>query len=154
MDVITVIVMTSNLGSHVIQEKAGAANYDDMKASVLEIVGSHFRPEFINRIDDVVVFHPLERDHIRQITAIQVGALASRLRSNDIEIDVSERALDMLGEAGFDPVYGARPLRRAIQQHLENRLAKEILKGEFTAGDTVAIDFQDGELQFTEKVSG
>jgi len=146
----TVIVMTSNLGSHIIQEKAGAANYDDMKASVLEIVGSHFRPEFVNRIDDVVVFHPLERDHIRQITAIQVGILGKRLQSNGIEIEVSEAALDMLGEAGFDPVYGARPLRRAIQQHLENRLAKEILQGEFAAGDTIAIDFRDGELLFTE----
>ena len=148
----TVIVMTSNLGSHVIQEKAGAANYEDMKSSVMDIVGNHFRPEFINRIDDVVVFRPLERNHIRQITAIQVNMLAKRLRSNSIEINVSDSALDMLGEAGFDPVYGARPLRRAIQQHLENRLAREILKGEFSPGDKVAIDFADGELQFTEEV--
>ena len=125
----TVIVMTSNLGSHVIQEKAGAANYDEMKEAVLEIVGDHFRPEFINRIDDVVVFHPLERDHIRQITGIQVATLARRLKANDITIKVTDSALDMLGEAGFDPVYGARPLRRAIQTHLENRLAKEILGG-------------------------
>ena len=148
----TVIVMTSNLGSHVIQEKAGAANYEDMKSSVMDIVGNHFRPEFINRIDDVVVFRPLERDHIRRITAIQVNMLAKRLRSNGIEINVSDSALDMLGESGFDPVYGARPLRRAIQQHLENRLAREILKGEFSPGDKVAIDFADGELQFTEEV--
>jgi ATP-dependent Clp protease ATP-binding subunit ClpB len=148
----TVIVMTSNLGSHVIQEKAGAANYEDMKSSVMDIVGNHFRPEFINRIDDVVVFRPLERNHIRQITAIQVNMLAKRLRSNGIEINVSDSALDMLGESGFDPVYGARPLRRAIQQHLENRLAREILKGEFSPGDKVAIDFADGELQFTEEV--
>ena len=146
----TVVVMTSNLGSHVIQEKAGAANYDDMKESVLEIVGDHFRPEFINRIDDVVVFHPLERDHIRQITGIQVATLAKRLKANGITIEVSDAALDMLGDAGFDPVYGARPLRRAIQNHLENRLAKEILGGEFAAGDTVQIDWQDGELQFIE----
>jgi ATP-dependent Clp protease ATP-binding subunit ClpB len=118
----------------------------------MDIVGNHFRPEFINRIDDVVVFRPLERDHIRQITAIQVNMLAKRLRSNGIEINVSDSALDMLGEAGFDPVYGARPLRRAIQQHLENRLAREILKGEFSPGDKVAIDFADGELQFTEEV--
>ncbi len=146
----TVIVMTSNLGSHVIQEKAGAANYDDMKAAVLEIVGDHFRPEFINRIDDVVVFHPLERDHIRQITGIQVATLAKRLKANGITIEVSDAALDMLGEAGFDPVYGARPLRRAIQNHLENRLAKEILSGAFAAGDTIRIDWQNEELQFTE----
>ncbi len=146
----TVIVMTSNLGSHVIQEKAGAANYDEMKEAVLEIVGDHFRPEFINRIDDVVVFHPLERDHIRQITGIQVATLARRLKANDITIKVTDSALDMLGEAGFDPVYGARPLRRAIQTHLENRLAKEILGGEFAAGDTIEIDWQGDELKFTE----
>jgi len=146
----TVIVMTSNLGSHVIQEKAGAANYEDMKASVLEIVGDHFRPEFINRIDDVVVFHPLERAHIRKITGIQVATLAKRLKANGISVEVSEKALDLLGDAGFDPVYGARPLRRAIQTHLENRLAKEILSGEFAAGDTIAIDSADGELTFKE----
>ena len=149
----TVIVMTSNLGSHVIQEKAGAANYDEMKEAVLEIVGDHFRPEFINRIDDVVVFHPLERDHIRQITGIQVATLARRLKANDITIKVTDSALDMLGEAGFDPVYGARPLRRAIQTHLENRLAKEILGGEFAAGDTIEIDWQGDELKFTEIAS-
>ena len=146
----TVVVMTSNLGSHVIQEKAGAANYDDMKEAVLEIVGDHFRPEFINRIDDVVVFHPLERDHIRQITGIQVATLAKRLKANGITMEVTDAALDMLGEAGFDPVYGARPLRRAIQNHLENRLAKEILSGEFAAGDTVQVDWQNDELQFRE----
>ena len=146
----TVIVMTSNLGSHVIQEKAGASNYDDMKASVLEIVGDHFRPEFVNRIDDVVVFHPLERDHIRQITGIQVATLAKRLKANGITIDVTDSALDMLGEAGFDPIYGARPLRRAIQTHLENRLAREILGGEFAKGDTIRIDWKEGELSFTE----
>ena len=121
-----------------------------MKEAVLEIVGDHFRPEFINRIDDVVVFHPLERDHIRQITGIQVATLARRLKANDITIKVTDSALDMLGEAGFDPVYGARPLRRAIQTHLENRLAKEILGGEFAAGDTIEIDWQGDELKFTE----
>ncbi len=146
----TVIVMTSNLGSHVIQEKAGAANYEDMKASVLDIVGDHFRPEFINRIDDVVVFHPLERDHIRQITGIQVAILAKRLKANGITIEVTDSALDMLGEAGFDPVYGARPLRRAIQSHLENRLAKEILGGEFAQGDTIEVDWINEELIFRE----
>jgi len=150
----TVIVMTSNLGSHVIQEKAGASNYDDMKSAVLEIVGDHFRPEFVNRIDDVVVFHPLERDHIRQITGIQVDILAKRLKSNGIEIQVSDKALDVLGEAGFDPVYGARPLRRVIQTQLENQLAKEILSGAFAAGDTIKIDIRDGAISFTEIASG
>lgn len=146
----TVIVMTSNLGSHVIQEKAGAANYEEMKESVLEIVGDHFRPEFINRIDDVVVFHPLERDHIRQITGIQVGTLAKRLKSNGIEIQVSDAALDLLGDAGFDPVYGARPLRRVIQSRLENQLAKKILSGDFASGDTISIDVDGTEIVFTE----
>lgn len=146
----TVIVMTSNLGSHVIQEKAGAANYEDMKSSVMEIVGQHFRPEFLNRIDDLVVFHPLERDHIRKITAIQVNQLVKRLRANGIEMLVSDRTLDMLGEAGFDPVYGARPLRRAIQDHLENRLAREILSGAFAVGDTIQVDFNGDDLVFEE----
>jgi ATP-dependent Clp protease ATP-binding subunit ClpB len=147
----TVIVMTSNLGSHVIQEKAGAANYDEMKSSVMEIVGSHFRPEFLNRIDDLVVFHPLEREHIRKITGIQVAQLAKRLQANGITIQVTDATLDLLGNAGFDPVYGARPLRRAIQDRLENRLAKEILSGEFAAGDTIVIDSKDGELVFEEQ---
>ena len=146
----TVIVMTSNLGSHVIQEKAGAANYEDMKSSVMEIVGQHFRPEFLNRIDDLVVFHPLERDHIRKITAIQVNQLVKRLRANGMEMLVSDRTLDMLGEAGFDPVYGARPLRRAIQDHLENRLAREILSGAFAVGDTIQVDFNGDDLIFEE----
>ncbi len=146
----TVIVMTSNLGSHVIQEKAGTASYDDMKDAVLEIVGDHFRPEFLNRVDDMVVFHPLSRENIRAITAIQVDVLAGRLRNTGIEIEVSDATLDMLGDAGYDPVYGARPLRRAIQQKLENRLAREILRGEFAPGDRVLIDYVDGELTFTE----
>jgi ATP-dependent Clp protease ATP-binding subunit ClpB len=149
----TVIVMTSNLGSHVIQEQAGSASYEDMKASVLEIVGDHFRPEFLNRVDDMVVFHPLSRENIRAITAIQVDVLAKRLRSNGIEIEVSDATLDMLGDAGYDPVFGARPLRRAIQQKLENRLAREILKGEFAPGDRVLIDYTDGDLTFTEVVA-
>ena len=147
----TVVVMTSNLGSHVIQEKAGAANYEDMKNSVMDIVGTHFRPEFLNRIDDVVVFHPLEREHIRMITGIQVAQLARRLQANGIVIEVSDATLDLLGNAGFDPVYGARPLRRAIQDRLENRLAREILSGEFAAGDTIHIDTKDGELVFEEQ---
>jgi len=147
----TVIVMTSNLGSHVIQEKAGSSNYEEMKSSVLEIVGSHFRPEFLNRIDDVVVFHPLEREHIRKITGIQITQLAKRLKTNGITITVGDAALDMLGDAGYDPVYGARPLRRAIQQLLENRLAKEILSGAFAPGDQVHIDYVDDELVFTEQ---
>ena len=123
----TVVIMTSNLGSQVIQEMAGEENYDAMKKAVLEIVGQHFRPEFINRIDDIVVFHPLGREHIRRIVEIQTGYLRRRLADRDIRIELDGKASDLLGAAGFDPVYGARPLKRAIQQQLENPLAQRIL---------------------------
>jgi ATP-dependent Clp protease ATP-binding subunit ClpB len=142
----TVIVMTSNLGSQVIQEMAGEENYDKMKKAVLEIVSQHFRPEFINRIDDIVVFHPLAREHIRQIVGIQTGYLRRRLAERDIRIELDGKALDLLGEAGFDPVYGARPLKRAIQQQLENPLAQRILAGEFMPGDTIKVVVKDGAL--------
>ena len=142
----TVVIMTSNLGSQVIQEMAGEENYDRMKKAVLEIVGQHFRPEFINRIDDIVVFHPLAREHIRRIVEIQTGYLRRRLGERDIKIELETKALDLLGEAGFDPVYGARPLKRAIQQQLENPLAQRILAGEFMPGDTIKVAAKDGTL--------
>jgi len=141
----TVIVMTSNLGSQVIQEMAGEENYAAMKNAVLEIVGQHFRPEFINRIDETVVFRPLGREQIRRITDIQVGYLRKRLAERDMKLEISEAALDRLGEAGFDPVYGARPLRRAIQQQLENPLAQRILQGEFGPGDVIRLDVNGEE---------
>ncbi|WP_018141958.1 ATP-dependent chaperone ClpB [Thioalkalivibrio sp. ALJ7] len=144
----TVIVMTSNLGSQQIQEMAGEANYDVMKASVMEIVGQHFRPEFINRVDDVVVFHPLEREQIRAITDIQLQYLRNRLAERDLGLTISAAALDHLGEAGFDPVYGARPLKRAIQTQLENPLAQSLLSGEFLPGDTIEIDMDGEHLHF------
>ncbi|MDR2876774.1 MAG: ATP-dependent chaperone ClpB [Chromatiales bacterium] len=144
----TVIVMTSNLGSQVIQELSGEERYDEMKDAVLEIVGRHFRPEFINRIDDVVVFRPLSRDQIRHITDIQIRYLRARLRERDMDLRLSEAALDLLGEAGFDPVYGARPLRRAIQQRLENPLAQAILAGRYGEGDVIDVDVSAGELHF------
>jgi len=144
----TVIVMTSNLGSQMIQEMAGEENYAAMKSAVMEIVGSHFRPEFINRIDDVVVFHPLGREQIRAIAGLQVGILQRRLQDRDIRLELADAALDLLGEAGFDPVYGARPLKRAIQTQLENPLAQEILAGRFGPGDHVRVDAQEGRLVF------
>ena len=144
----TVIVMTSNLGSQIIQEMAGEDNYDAMKSAVMEVVGGHFRPEFVNRIDDIVVFHPLGKEQIRAITDIQLQRLRDRLADADIKLDVSVPALDVLGEAGFDPVYGARPLKRVIQQRLENPLAQRILQGEFPAGSTVHVELEDGELNF------
>ncbi|WP_296831356.1 ATP-dependent chaperone ClpB [Thiomicrospira sp.] len=144
----TVIVMTSNLGSQIIQELAGEGNYDAMKSAVMEVVGGHFRPEFVNRIDDIVVFHPLGKGQIRAITDIQLESLRKRLADIDLKIDVSIPALDVLGEAGFDPVYGARPLKRVIQQRLENPLAQRILKGEFQPGSTIHVELEDGELNF------
>src|SRR5687767_10926562 len=142
----TVVIMTSNLGSQVIQEMAGEENYDAMKKAVLEIVGQHFRPEFINRIDDIVVFHPLGREHIRRIVEIQTGYLRRRLADRDIRIEIDAQASDQLGASGFDPVYGARPLKRAIQQQLENPLAQRILAGEFGPGDTIRVTAKDGAL--------
>ncbi len=147
----TVIVMTSNLGSHVIQELAGEANYEKMKSSVMEIVGKHFRPEFINRIDEVVVFHPLAVEQIRAICTIQIEQLRKRLIENGLELQVSERALDKLGEAGFDTVYGARPLKRAIQQRLENPLAQELLAGRYKPGSVINVDVKKGEFVFSAK---
>ncbi|MBM2853371.1 MAG: protein disaggregation chaperone [Steroidobacteraceae bacterium] len=142
----SVIIMTSNLGSQVIQELAGEANYERMKAAVLEIVGQHFRPEFINRVDDIVVFHPLGREHIRRIVEIQASYLQKRLADRDLKLELDTAALDLLGTAGFDPVYGARPLKRAIQHQLENPLAQRILAGTFGPGDTIKVSVKSGEL--------
>ena len=144
----TVIVMTSNLGSQRIQELAGEDNYDAMKASVMEIVAQQFRPEFINRVDDVVVFHPLNQAHIRAIVDIQLGYLRERLAERDMTIILSDAAREKLAEAGFDPVYGARPLKRAIQQQVENPLAQEILQGKFGPGDTIEVGVAEDHLEF------
>ena len=144
----TIIVMTSNLGSQVIQELAGEDNYQRMKDAVMEIVGQHFRPEFINRVDDIVVFHPLGREDLRRITAIQLGYLVERLRTRDLGLHLSEQAMDKLAEAGFDPIYGARPLKRAVQQYLENPLAQEILKGRFLPGDVIEVGVRDEDFVF------
>lgn len=142
----TVIVMTSNLGSDRIQELAGEENYGAMKSAVMEVVSHHFRPEFINRIDEVVVFHPLIREQIRAICRIQIQNLEQRLKERDITLKVSDAALDYLGEAGFDPVYGARPLKRAIQQDLENTLAQSILAGRVGSGDVVTADVREDQI--------
>ncbi|MFB3124703.1 MAG: ATP-dependent chaperone ClpB [Woeseiaceae bacterium] len=144
----TVIIMTSNLGSQMIQELAGEENYETMKSSVMEIVSQHFRPEFINRVDDVVVFHPLSREHIRSIVDIQLGYLHARLADRDMQIRLSDAAKNKLAAAGFDPVYGARPLRRAIQQQVENPLAQEILQGKFQPGDIIEVGVKEDELEF------
>ncbi len=147
----TVIVMTSNLGSHQIQELAGDDSpeaYTQMKAAVMGVVQAHFRPEFINRLDDIVVFHPLDKMQIKQIARIQLRGLEKRLAERGLRIDVADEAFDLLGNVGFDPVYGARPLKRAIQQQLENPLAKEILEGRFQSGDVVRVVAEGGHLVF------
>ncbi len=133
----TVIVMTSNLGSDLIQEMAGSEQYDAMKAAVMGVVGSHFRPEFINRVDETVVFHPLAQAQIRGIASIQIENLRERLAERDLALRLSDDVLDHLAEAGFDPIFGARPLKRAIQQLLENPLAQQILQGDYAPGDTI-----------------
>jgi len=144
----TVIIMTSNLGSQVIQEYAGEKNYAKMKSAVMEIVQQSFRPEFINRIDDIVVFHPLGTKQIRAIVDIQLIYLRKRLQERNMDLTLDDGARDLLGEAGFDPVYGARPLKRAIQQQIENPLAQKILQGEFVPGDRIRISAHDGQLTF------
>jgi ATP-dependent Clp protease ATP-binding subunit ClpB len=143
----TVIVMTSNLGSHLIQQM-GEETYETIKDAVMGEVKQHFRPEFINRIDEVVVFHALGSAHIHAIAGLQLQGLARRLKAMGMELKVSPAALDELARAGFDPVFGARPLKRAIQSQLENPLAKSILAGNFAEKDTIHVDFRDGKMQF------
>ncbi|MFC1690047.1 ATP-dependent chaperone ClpB [Pseudomonadota bacterium] len=143
----TVIVMTSNLGSQRIQELAGEG-YEAMKTAVMDVVGQHFRPEFINRVDEMVVFHPLDREQIKLIAGIQLANLRGRVESNGFELEFSDDAMNLIGEAGFDPVYGARPLKRAIQQQIENPLAQKILSGEYAPGDTITVTVEDGRFVF------
>ena len=147
----TVIVMTSNLGSQMIQELSSddtPEGYTKMKAMVMGVVQAHFRPEFINRLDDIVVFHPLDKAQIRQIAKIQLRGLEKRLAERGIRLELAEKALDFLGNVGFDPVYGARPLKRAIQQQIENPLAQKILGGDYGNGDVVRVDAEGGRLVF------
>ncbi|MDV2468818.1 ATP-dependent chaperone ClpB [Acinetobacter chinensis] len=144
----TVIVMTSNLGSSDVRELGDGATDEEVRAVVMGAVSQHFRPEFINRIDELVVFHSLKKSQIRGIADIQLDRLRARLAERDIGLKVDDQAFDILIDAGFDPVYGARPLKRAIQQQVENTLAQRILAGDFTAGDTVLISAEDGHLDF------
>ncbi len=147
----TIIVMTSNLGSDLIQSLSGEALYSVMKTAVMDIVSTKFRPEFINRIDEAVVFHSLGREQIRAISNIQLNHLRNRLADRELGLVISESALDLLGEAGFDPIYGARPMKRAIQQQIENPLAQAILSGHFVAGDTIKVDVDHEALRFLKQ---
>ncbi len=145
----SVIIMTSNLGSQLIQELVDK-DYATMKTAIMEIVSQHFRPEFINRIDDLVVFHPLDKTHIRQIANLQINYLRQRLQAQNMELVINDAVLDEISIVGFDPVYGARPLKRVIQQVLENPLAQAILAGKFGHGDTIRVDWKDGVMEFTQ----
>jgi len=146
-----VIVMTSNLGSDLIQAMVGEP-HAAIRDAVMTVVGQHFRPEFINRVDEAVVFHALSRDHIRGILTVQLGRLEARLAEMDLHLSLSDDALDALAEAGFDPVYGARPLKRAIQTHLENPLASALLRGAFLPGETIHVTRSDeGSLTFEQR---
>ncbi|MCF5956036.1 ATP-dependent chaperone ClpB, partial [Xanthomonas perforans] len=149
----TVIVMTSNLGSHQIQELSGddsAEAYTQMKAAVMGVVQAHFRPEFINRLDDIVVFHPLDKAQIKSIARIQLQGLEKRLAERGLKLDLDDAALEVLGNVGFDPVYGARPLKRAIQSQVENPLAQQILSGQYLSGESVRVRADGGRLVFTK----
>jgi ATP-dependent Clp protease ATP-binding subunit ClpB len=147
----TVIVMTSNLGSHRIQQMTDEGTEQALiKIAVMAEVKQHFRPEFVNRIDEIVVFHPLDQANIASIARIQLRGLEERLRKLEIKLDVTDDALKAVAQAGFDPVYGARPLKRAIQQQIENPLAKEILAGHYGPGDTVHVREKKGEIAFTK----
>ena len=145
----TVIIMTSNIGSDIIQELAGDSQYEQMKMQVMNILGQHFKPEFINRVDESVVFHPLVAEQIKQIAKIQIEALAERLNDQELSLTINEEALSLISTVGFDPIFGARPLKRAIQQGIENPLAQKILGNKFTKGSTVTVEVVEGELVFT-----
>ena len=147
----TVVVMTSNLGSHEIQRMAGSPT-SEIKEAVMAEVKSHFRPEFINRIDEIVVFHALDQKHIRDIARIQLKRLESRIEEHDMKLEVSDAALDEVAKVGFDPLFGARPLKRAIQQRIENPVAKLILEGKFGPNDVIPVDFINGEFKFDRVV--
>jgi ATP-dependent Clp protease ATP-binding subunit ClpB len=146
----TVIIMTSNLGSDIIQEKAHEHTYQQMKAEVMGILSHHFRPEFLNRVDETVVFHPLAKDHIKHIAQIQLQRLYQRLAERDYSIELTDAALTHLAAAGFDPVFGARPLKRAIQQELENPLAQQILSGKLLPKQLIKVDFNNEQLVITQ----
>ena len=144
-----VVVMTSNLGSDVIQQMTGSASNEEIKNAVMDVVGRHFRPELLNRLDDVVYFHPLGKEHIQNIANIQLKYLRQRLDDRDLSLEIDDAAMQVIIEAGYDPVYGARPLKRAIQRLVEDPLAKEILSGHFKPGDVIKVSVSDGQLAFS-----
>jgi len=148
-----VVVMTSNLGSDLIQVLSGEADYSSMKSSVMDVVAQHFRPEFINRIDDSVVFHPLDHDSLGAIASIQIDLLADRLSEQELTLKLSEKAKEHIINVSYDDIYGARPLKRTIQHLVENPLASLILSGEISRGSHIIGDLNDGEIVFSTSLS-
>ncbi|MUK71464.1 ATP-dependent chaperone ClpB [Aliivibrio fischeri] len=146
----TVIIMTSNLGSEKIQQHFGELNYAGIKEVVMDVVSQHFRPEFLNRVDETVVFHPLAQEHIKNIASIQLQRLEKRLNEKDYQLQVTDEALNLIAEAGFDPVYGARPLKRAIQTYIENPLAQDILSGKLRVGEVIKLKVRNEQLIATQ----
>ncbi|WP_063668501.1 ATP-dependent chaperone ClpB [Aliivibrio fischeri] len=146
----TVIIMTSNLGSEKIQQHFGELNYAGIKEVVMDVVSQHFRPEFLNRVDETVVFHPLAQEHIKNIASIQLQRLEKRLNEKDYQLQVTDEALNLIAEAGFDPVYGARPLKRAIQTYIENPLAQDILSGKLRGGEVIKLKVKNEQLIATQ----
>ncbi len=147
----TVIVMTSNLGSQLVQELTSKKDYATLKSTLIEIISKHFRPEFVNRIDEIVVFHALSEKQIHAITEIQLERLRERLSERDLSLEVSAAAINHIAALGYDPVYGARPLKRTIQQELENPIARDMIEEKFTAGDKILVDYVDGNIKLVVK---
>ena len=145
----TIIVMTSNIGSSAILELSEEGRDDQIRETCMDALKHHFRPEFLNRVDDVIVFHPLERTEIRKIVELQIDRLARQMRDNGYDLQVSDDAKTLLANEGYDPTYGARPLKRVIQNRLQNSLAQAILTGEFPEGTTIEVDTQNGEFTFS-----
>ncbi len=145
----SVIIMTSNIGSQYILDIAGDdSRYEEMRSRVMDALRNNFRPEFLNRIDELIIFHGLNRQELRKIVQLQVERLGRRLSDRKISLKLSDAALDFLAEVGYDPVFGARPLKRAIQRELETQIAKSILRGEFSDGDTIFVDVENERLAF------
>ncbi|CCQ66672.1 ClpB protein [Crocosphaera watsonii WH 0402] len=145
----TIIIMTSNIGSQYILDVAGDdTRYDEMRSRVMEAMRNSFRPEFLNRIDEIIIFHSLQKEQLREIVKLQVQLLRSRLEDQKMSLKLADIALDFVADIGYDPVYGARPLKRAVQRYLETPIAKSILRGEFKAGDTIFVDVEDERLTF------
>jgi ATP-dependent Clp protease ATP-binding subunit ClpB len=142
----TVVIMTSNLGSQLIQELSPKATKADLKSTVFEVIAQHFRPEFLNRVDEVVVFQPLEKFQLRAIVELQIATLRHRLKDRNLNLSVTKAAMDHLAQLGYDPAFGARPLRRAIQTYLEDPLAQDLLKAKYVPGETILIDYDGASL--------